>query len=255
MRPVIYYGNLLLSGTLSGTAEDTSNVARKVRDGSINLPYTVTADVLTIQSGSITLELTSPAAPDAFVLPKCALLSGHTVLLQSMDDLAETNLATLVTLNLTSATEFILEELTTPTPRAVWRLLISGAQSLDAQARVHEWQLALEKLTLPRSPQVGVGRERVRQFTRLPVPGGQPFVKRDGPRLRRTTYDLVVLSGTEVDSMRDFADAVDGGQAFTLTDDLGSSYWAELSAENFAEDDQAGASRVRLQFQEIRTES
>lgn len=250
-RPILYHGNLLLSGSVSGTQDSSSNPVRKVRDGSVNLPYTVTADVAGIQSGSVTLQLTVAASPDAFVLPRCDLLSGHTITLESMDDLAETNLATVHTVTLTSATEFYLQELASPTARKVWRLEISGATALAAQGKVHEFQLA-DKYQLPRSPEVNVARTRVRQFTRLPIPGGQPFVKRDGPRLRQNGYSLVILSGSEVDTLRNFVDTVEGGQAFTMTDDLQESYWAELLSANLEEEDEAGVSRVTLQFQEIK---
>lgn len=253
-RPIIYHSNLLLSGSISGTAATTDNPVRKLRDGSINLPYEVTADVAGIQSGSVTLELTAAQAPDAFILPKCDLLSGHTIVLESMDDLAETNLATVVSADIVTPTVFLLSGTSGTTARAVWRMTITGAIGLAEQAKVHEWTLPT-RYDFPNSPQIGVGRARVRQFTRLAIPGGQPFVRRDGLRLRRTAYQFVLVSGSEVDGLRAVVDVLEGGDAFTHTDDLAQSYWGELLEQVVDEGDEAGVSSVQLTVQEIRVES
>lgn len=254
-KPIFYYGSLLLSGTISGTAATTDNPIRKLRDGSINLPYEVTADVASIQSGSVTIQMTTARTTDAFILPKCGLLSGHWLHLESMDDLAETNLASVIpSFEITEPTDFLLSGIAGATARKVWRLTITGDQALDAQALVHELQLPI-KYQLPDSPQVGVDRTRVRQFTRIPVPGGQPFVKRDGPLLRQTSYQFILASGSDIDGVRNLATALEGGDAFTHTDDLAASYWAELLGNAVAEADEAGVSSVALTVQEVNVES
>ncbi len=254
--PIVYYDNLLLSGTLSGSEQSTDNPVRQVADGSINLGYTHTSDVSpTAHSGSVYLTLTSPQEPATFILPRCELHSGMTLKLQSMDDVAETNLATVLTQEVSGELAFYKADLPGGgTPRAVWRILISGASGL-VPAKVHEAQLAVTKTQFARSPQVEVARTRVRQFTRLAVPGGQPFVKRDGPRLRRTAYNFILISGVEADALRDFVDAVEGGEAFTFEDDQSACYWAELLGNDIPENDSAGVSSwAQLTFQEIKVD-
>ena len=244
----------MVSGVLSGSLQSTDNPVRKVADGSVNLGYTVSEDIdATTHSGSITLTLTVADQPVAFALPRCDLASGTTLLLQSMDDLAETNLATIVSATTTSGVEFFKEEITPGTDRAVWRLIISGASGLEP-AKIHEAQLALTRMQFGRAHQMGVDRTRVRQYTRIPVPGGQPFVKRDGPRLRKTGYSFTLISGAENQPVRDFVDAVEGGEAFTIQDDLGACYWAELLGAEVPERDDAGVSSWGLVFQEIRVQ-
>jgi hypothetical protein len=94
----------------------------------------------------------------------------------------------------------------------------------------------------------------VRQFTRIPVPGGQPFVKRNGPGLRRTLCTFTLVSGVEVTEAEAFVDAVEGGQAFTLVDDRSETYWAELMEGDVPFRDNAGIFAVSLTFQEISAE-
>lgn len=255
-RPIVYYGNHMTSGTLSGSTESTDNPVREVADGSINLGYAVTTDVSpTAHSGQVDLVLNAAVRPAAFILPRCSLVSGLTLLLQSMDDVGGTNLATVVSADISTLTTFYKAEISSgETPRAVWRLLISGVSGL-VPAKVHESQLAVTRTQFARSPEVSVSRIRVRQFTRIPVPGGQPFVKKDGPRLRRYTYNFVLVSGaTENNPMRDFVDAVEGGEAFTTQDDLGDCYWAELLGNEINEGDSAGVSRWATAIQEIRVQ-
>lgn len=256
MKPIVFYGNLLLSGVLIGSRNSTSNPVRKVADGSINLPYTHTADTGPgLHSGSISVTLTSAQVPSTLVLPQCSIASGFTLLLQSMDDVFGTNTVNVISADFNSTTKFYKQDLPSgAAANLVWRVMLSGASGL-VPAKVNEIQLATTKEQFARSHQVGVERGRVRQFTRTPIPGGQPFVKRDGPRLRRTGISLILVSGTEVNAVRDFVDAVEGGDAFTFTDDLGSSYWAELLGAEVIEDDQAGVSSWRLQFQEIKVDA
>ena len=55
--PVVFFDNLLLSGTLTGSNESTTNEVRKVADGSINLPYVVSEVSGGILSGQVTVVL------------------------------------------------------------------------------------------------------------------------------------------------------------------------------------------------------
>lgn len=255
MKPIVFYDNLMLSGSVSGTEQSTDNVVREVADGSINLGYTVASDVSpTLQSGSVTLVLVSAQLPVTFILPKCELQSGHTLKLQSMTDVGGTDTVDLITQTFSGETRFFKQDLPATSGQFVWRVLISGASGLEPPL-VHEIQLATTKYQVARPAQVLVDRTRVRQFTRIPVPGGQPFVKRDGPRLRRYGYTFILVSGAaEIAPARDFIDAVEGGEAFTLQDDLGDCYWAELLGNDISEADSAGVSTLRLTFQEIKVD-
>ena len=116
---------------------------------------------------------------------------------------------------------------------------------------VNELMLA-KRLVLPRTPEVGVTRDRVRQFKRIDVPNGQAFVKKLGPMLRRTSYSCVAVSGAERDAVNAFVDAVDGGQPFYFTDDLGDTYWAEIPEPVVTTSDEAGIDNMQITFQEIK---
>jgi hypothetical protein len=262
MRPVIYYGNLLLSGTLSGTNASPTNPVRQTADGSINLPYIHTANVSpTLQSGSVYVTLTSAQAPVGLSLPRALLSSGHTLKLQSMSNAqTEAGLTTALTVTFSGTTRSYLAETSGLTPALVWRVLISGVSGI-VPAQANEIQLIGTRFQLG-APQVGVARGHVRQYVRTGVPGGQPFVRRDGPKLERSQYVLASVVSGELDSVNDdiltdgdglvaFIDATDGGGAFTLTDDLSRSYWAELLDVEVAENDVAGVSSWSLTFQEI----
>jgi hypothetical protein len=107
------------------------------------------------------------------------------------------------------------------------------------------------KFQFPRSPEVGVNRVKVRQFSRIHIPGGQPFVKKDGPVLKRTGYQLVAISGAEVDSINTWIDGVAGGESFYFKDDLASEYWAEVPEPPFPFQDEAGVDRLSVTVQEV----
>lgn len=253
-RPIFYHGNYLLSGTVTGSNDSAANPVRKVHDGSINLPYVFSVDVdPTTQSGQVTVDLTTRELPAALSLPKCALLSGHTVKLQSMTNTAGDGTVDVITSGLTAPQNFLLAELPVASGNFVWRVVISGASGL-VTPKVNEVQLASTKTQLPRSPEVAVSREHVRQFTRMPVPGGQPFVKRDGPMLRLVRYQFRSVQGTETNALRSFVQDIEGGSAFTMTSDLEESYWAELLAPTVPEEDEAGVSQWTLTPQEIKVD-
>lgn len=249
-RPIVYYDNLFSEGTLSGSNSTASNPVRQVADGSINLDYQVTSGVT--PSGEFQVTLGAARAPEALVLARGEVLSGMRFILES-EDADGSNNATVLDFTLQADTDRFASGISGATARRVWRLTISGLSG-QAQAQAHEIMLA-EQLTLSRSPLLGVDRTRVRQFTRIPVPGGQPFVKRDGPRLRRTAYQFILSSGSQVTDVEDFVDAVEGGQAFFLSDDLGQQYFAELLGSDVQFDDQAGEYGVSLAFLEVRADA
>ena len=252
MIPIIYYGNALLSGSLSGENDSSANPVARVRDGSVNLPYT---HVLSGASrlDTVAVVLTSAVQPDSIAFPKCALTSGVRVQVWQASGIGAPDLNEVLDETLPSDTSFYLADLSATSGNLTWIVGISATAQQPLPQYVHEILLA-RKYTPPRSPEVSVTRTRLRQFTRLPIPGGQPFTKRDGPMLRNTLYSFVVLSGAEVDALRNFISEIDGGQSFVITDDLGSSYWAELIGSNVPEQDDAGVSSISLQFQEVKVE-
>lgn len=111
-----------------------------------------------------------------------------------------------------------------------------------------------KKWTMPRAPLVGVQRGLARQTTRLEIPNGSPFTKRDGPIVRETTYNAVLISGSEVEAFHWFISDTDGGQIFPFTDDLGATYLAELVNQDVVESDTAGVYSASLTFREVKIE-
>lgn len=251
--PIIYYGNALLSGALFGDNGSVDNPAARVRDGSVNLSYAITASGASQRTGEVNLTSVSAIQPDTVIFPKCALSSGAVIQVIMSASSGAGDADTLVSATMGADTTFYLSDLGATSGNLYWQVSVSGGVSQPLAQSVHEITLA-KKYTLPRSPEVSVTRTRVRQFSRIPIPGGQPFVKRNGPMLRQTSMNFVVVSGSEVNALRGFISAVDGGEAFTLSDDLGQVYWAELLDSNVPEQDEAGVSSVSLTFQEIKVE-
>ena len=244
-RPVAYHSNLFSVGTLSGDNASNSNPVGRVADGSVNLPY-VSHDAPAV-SGGVAVTLATAGRPDALVLVRSDFGSAGFRL--ESDDVGGGSGAIELT-GTHSSTQPQVVELASGTDRRVWTLTaIQGGGGVSW----YEAQLAT-KYQLPRSPDLQVTRTKVRQFTRIPVAGGQPFVKRDGPGLRRTLYTFVLISGTEVTEAEAFVDAVGGGQAFTFTDDREETYWAELLDGSVTFQDTAGVFTVSLTFQEISAE-
>lgn len=259
MNPIAYYGNLLLSGTLSGSAAATTNPVRLVSDGSINVTYALTSATVT-QSGSVLVSLTVSGAPVALSIPRCEIPSGYTLKLQSMSNpVTEAGLVTVVSAFFNAETFSFLSGFAAPTAALYWRVLLSGVSGLSV-AEAAEVQLALVSANLG-APQVGVERTHKRQFARVEIPGGQPFVRRDGPMLERSRYVLVGVSGgsgiegaADQATLEAFVEAVNGGDAFTLVDDLARSYWAELLDVDVVVGDTAGVHGWSLTFQEIQVD-
>lgn len=254
MTPIIYYGNALLSGSLFAMQGGDADTLSRVRDGSVNLSYVHTISGAGGRTGEVNLTLPFEVSPDAVVLPRCLLQSGTQVRVRAR---TVSGAVAKVQVNeiLSGDVTFYLSDFDTPERKidTFFEIRITAGASQPLAQEVHEVVLA-QKYTLPRSPEVSVTRTRVRQFSRIPIPGGQPFVKRNGPMLRQTSMNFVVLSGSEVNALRGFIGVVEGGEAFTLSDDLGDVYWAELLDANVPEQDEAGVSRVSLTFQEIKVE-
>lgn len=251
MRPSIYYGNLFAEGTLSGGQDTTTNPVRRVADGSVNLDYSIMSGGA-VTSGWVAVAMGSGVVPDALVFPKCSIVSGHMFSLES-EDLDQSNRTTVLSYTASGTLDRLVLHLSGgETPRRVWRLWVSGVSGLDAMT-AREVQLAT-RLQFPRSVEVGVGRTLVRQFTRLPIPGGQPYTKRDGPALRRTRWTFSIISGSEVSGMQTWVRAVEGGSSFTVTDDLGDTYWSELLGPDQPFSDRAGVYGVDMTIQEVRAD-
>jgi hypothetical protein len=247
---VIRYGNMLASGALSGSQDAFANPVRRVADGSINLPYEATSG--SPISGTFEVEVASAAVPDSLVIPRGLLPSGLVVSLVS-EDPGGANQALVLTSALAASADFFVADLPSgATPRQVWRVVLSGVSGSE-QALVYEATLC-SRFEATRRPEVGVARSRERQFTRISVPGGQPFVKRDGPVLRGARYRFPAVSGLDVGEFYTFVEAVEGGAAFTLEDDLGAAFWAELSGSSQPFPDEAGFYRIELGFLEIRAD-
>lgn len=252
--PAVYYGNLLLSGTLSGSNNTTTNPARRVADGSVNLSYTMTRDVsASLNSGQVQVVLTSAQVPDALSIPRMSVPSGFTLELQSApSEFASGTVVLSKAFSGAEATSYRADLPGGTSSALVWRVILSGASGL-VSPKVHEVQLAT-KQDFPRAVEVGVQRQHVRQFTRIPVPGGQPFVKRDGPKLRRYQYRFRTISSQEASDFRDLVQALEGGDAFTFVDDLGDAYWAEMPEATVPEDDEGGVSTWSVVAQEIKVD-
>lgn len=253
MRPIVYYGNLYSQGVLSGTVDALDNPVRRVGDESINLAYTITSGLSGgVRSGEANVTLAaSGASPVALCVHRHTIPSG-TYVAVSGTDFDSGNPVGLRFAQVSGEDPLVL--LLTGQVRGIYFTHVFNPVSGDTQYEAAELQLATTRYQLPRSPLVGVRRTKVRQFARLEVPGGQPFTLRVGPMLRQTTYNVVLVSGSQVDDAEAFVEAVQGGESFTLTDDLGDSYWAELLGGTVDFDDQAGVYNLRLTFQEIRVE-
>lgn len=246
MRPIIYHSNLYSLGTLSGSHGTNTNLVERIADGSVNIGYETTRVGQSV--GVIISVLPAATRPDALVIVRADGLAGEQFILYS-EDVGGGNLD--VELNfLLGSTLPHVEELPAGTDKQQWRLGVFGP---SASTFIYEMQLAT-KYQVGRSPDLLVTRTKVRQFSRATVAGGQPFVKRDGPGLRRTLCTFTLVSGAEVTAAEAFIDAVDGGQAFTLTDDRGETYWAELLDGDVAFRDTAGVFAVSMTFQEISAE-
>jgi hypothetical protein len=248
VKPIAYHSNLFALGTLSGTYDSVTNPVRRIADGSINLPYTLASGAT--PTGQVLVTLTSAQLPEALAVPYSpATMSGLRFILES-GPAAGGPWTTVLDVTQGDVDRFV-EEFTT-SGQVAWRLTVSGTPGLPS-FRPHEVMLAF-KVEFPRTPQVGVARTRVRQYTRLPIPGGQPFVKRDGPRLRRTRYVCVAVSGSEVASMEELADALEGGQAFYFVDDLAQEYFAEMPEAEINFEDAAGVYTIQPVVLEVRAD-
>lgn len=253
MRPKFYHNDRLRLGTISGQYNSLTNPVRRVADGSITVFYLATSG--TTPTGVFETRIASgfadPQNPTHFVIPRALpTLSGYRLIVHS-EDLDGANQAVRLDITTTSGEHGVFT-LSGGAARRVWRITISGTASM-IPLQLFEAMLADEYETA-RPPIVGVQRIRSRQFTRIPILGSQAFVKRGGPRLRRTQYSIPLISGIEIDGLRTFIDSIEGGNPFFLIDDLGDAYFAELLGEGAGEDDEAGVYAVTMAVQEIRVD-
>ncbi len=248
MKPKFYVNDRLRKGTLSGSEDDSRNPEERLADGSITLGYTATTG--TTPSGEYQVAISGEAfAPEALVIARADALSGTTFQVIS-ETLAGASTLVVASGDVTgSPSNFVLAIPSGATPREVWRVQVTGPTS-GTQVTIYESMLA-DLVELDRLPQVGISRVRIRQFTRTAIPGGQPFVKRDGPNLRRTGYSYILTSGTEIEEMRGLITALAGGEFFFHVDDLGAQYWAEVMGDGLDEADEAGVSSAGLTVQEV----
>lgn len=250
-RPIFYHNDRFRLGVLSGSASGEDNLPGRIADGDISLAYNFVSGAS--PSGEVTVTLSGAAfLPSALVLAKVTNVSGYTLTLES-EDVGGGNNATAVSAQLGD----IVSGVFVPSgagavAREVWRLTLTGAGGLPT-AKVFEAMLA-DSFEFVRSVEVGVPRTRVRQRSRIDVPGGQPFTQRQGPTLKRTAYTYVTISSGEIADVESFIDSIDGGESFFHTDDRGESYWAELLNKDQGFDDQAGVFTVAMNVGEIRTD-
>lgn len=251
--PVIYYGNALLSGTLSGTNDTAATPLRRVRDGSITLPYPLAVSGAGARTEAVTLTSVSAIQPDTLVIPKCSLSSGAVLRVYMASAAGGADVNYLVSATLPADTTSYMVDLGATSGNKHWTVDITVGAAQPLVQTVNEIALA-RKYTLPRSPSVDVRRTRVRQFERTPLPGDQPFTRRQGPVLRRVEYDFIVVSGAELNKLNTLAAGLEGGSAFNFTDDIAETYWAELVQGDITQGDTAGVYGVSLAFQEIGVE-
>jgi hypothetical protein len=258
MRPIIYYGNVFAFGVLSGTnteVNEPTGAVRRVSDADLSNPYQIVdGDPSTVEgivSGEVAV-FTDGSLPTGFAMVIGSQLSGFQARLLSEDiggGAAQVHDSR--TLSGNDAYHFAVTPLSSG--NQVWRYELSGTTSGIGIPQLNEIMLGV-RYQLPRSPEVGVGRTKQRRFDRLAIPGGQPFLFRQGSALRQRAFRFYLISGTETEELDDFLDGVDGGDPFFLVDDHGEGYWAELVGNDQASDDQAGVHLVALTFCEIRKE-
>ncbi len=250
MRPKFYHNDRFRLGTLSGSTNSPTNPMARACDGDVGLYYVLTSG--SPPFGRLEVELPTTEIPYALVISKAAQLSGCQILLESTT-LARATWATRVNeLASGAVSEVFVVSGDSGLARHVWRLTVSGV-TVSGQLQLYEAMLA-DLQEMPRSNEVGVERTRVRQYTRIPIPGGAPFVKRDGPRLRRTGYSFTVLDGAEVQALEAFVDSVDGGEFFFHVDDRGEQYVAELANPGQVFTDTAGVYSISMVVQEVETD-
>jgi hypothetical protein len=250
MRPIFYYNDRFRLGTLSGSNVMVVNPVERVADGFVGLSYTMTSGTLPTASGSVQVTLAVDDVPHSLVIAKATTLSGYRIILES-EDVGGGGNAVRVDEAVTSAATSVVYAISgdAGSARRVWRLTLSG-DTAGGQAHIYEAMLADRQL-MPRSNEVGVERSRVRQYTRMVVPGGQPFVVRDGPRIRSTRYSFTVLSGSEVAGLEAFVDGIEGGEAFFHVDDRGEQYMAELPNPSQVFSDAAGVLSIDMLVREV----
>lgn len=266
-QPIVYHGNLLASGSFGVKGQsnnaafdpiDSDNPVARVIDGSVLLPHTPSGELYAggaLRSVTYQSVVTSNYSPDVL-----AYFGTHGADAWSFAVLQSSDFsASATTTRLSVATPGPLSGLAIYSlndshhnSRFNWMVNWVGLAAWGVSVPNEMW--LAKAWTMPRSPEVGVERTRSRQFARLPIPNGQPFVKRYGPALRVTSYESILLSGSEIDAFNAMLTDIEGGEIFPFTDDLGDSYLAELVGPAVVEPDEAGVYAVSLTFREVNPE-
>jgi len=245
--PTFYHSNILPLGTLSGSQDSVTNPVGRVADGDIGLVYVFTTGDPPV--GAVQVTVSGAVLPVALVIARATQVSGYRLIVES-EDVGGGNNAVRVDELLDDISNAVYLISGSAIPREVWRITLSGVSGLAA-AKVYEMQLAYEfQFAIP--PQVGVDRLRIRQMTRIEIPGGQAFTQKLGPVLLQNTYDYVATSGDEISELEAFVESIDDGASVFHVDDRGAQYWAEVFAKDFALDDQAGVYFASVTTREVR---
>lgn len=250
-RPIIYFNNrFAYATTLSGTNDDTMTPVRRVADFDTTLRYPVASGTSTAASGleaNIVAVLPTTEAPSHLVFVSGEALSGVTVQLFAEQDGGGGSAQRVSGLLVGNEQVFALSG--TTTAREQWRIhfTVSGSVSMPV---VFEVMLA-DAFTLPR-PTQNIGRAVDVQASRIPVPGGQDFVFKQGGPLRRRTYAFIETEANALSGVEDFVTRNAGSEPFYHVDDKGVAYWAEARGLNFTRSDNAGVSTWSLTVREIR---
>jgi hypothetical protein len=193
--------------------------------------------------------MSSGVLPEHFVQARATAVSGFTVKVFS-SDVGGGNQAQHMERVLSGDDSFSETLSGADTLRRCWWVEYGAAVSGLGACNLYELMLA-DKLTLPKSPEIGVARTRQQNYQQMAVPGAASFKLRLGEDYRKVAYSFQLVSGAEVTAVETFLQVNDGGEPFWMVDDLGSSYWAELQASSHAFDDQAGVYAFNVAISEV----
>lgn len=251
MKPILYYNNAFARAeVLSGTQTDSANPVRRVGDSDLTLKHYLFSSGVVGDPGSGIVHATLAAAETRthFVQPRATAVSGFTVKVYS-SDVGGGNTVQHMENVLASSDSFVQVLSGVGTARRCWWVEYGTAAGGLGAANLYEVMLA-DKLEMPRSALIGTARAIQQNYQKMPVPGSASFKLRLGDDYRRVAYQFTVTSG-EVVSIQTFLGINDGGEPFWFTDDLGSSYWAEMAAAQQDFDDQAGLYNYTMAVNEV----
>jgi hypothetical protein len=264
--PIVYHGNVLASGSFGVKGQltntefdpiDPENPVARVIDGSVLLKHTPSGELYAgdvLRAITYQVVATADHSPDTLIFYGTASSDANSYVLGQSTDFIGTGSYTNWSGNIGPVSGLLIQSFTNPaqTSKLYWRFGSVGLAAWEVMVPREMW--IATSWTMPRSPSVGIDRTRVRQFTRLDIPNGQPFVKRRGALLRQTTYNSVMVSGTEINAFNAMLSDIEGGEIFPFTDDLGDSYLAELVGPAIVEQDEAGIYTVGMTFREVEPE-